>query len=169
MFNVTLIRPEIPPNTGNIGRLTLGTGTDLTVVGDPNFDLRNDRMARRAGLDYWEEVDVNWIPDWDRYKSKTENRYFLATKFAETPYHHVGYQPGDNLVFGGETRGVSKKIVNDPDVNPICLPMNESVRSYNVCNAVAVIVFEALRQNHQGPERTPYSNLEEDCTEEYVR
>jgi tRNA (cytidine/uridine-2'-O-)-methyltransferase len=168
MFNVTLVNPEIPPNTGNIGRLTLGTGTQLSIVGEPNFDLRNDRMIKRAGLDYWEDVKLTEYADWESYKAATENNYFLVTKFAQRSYTDVDYQPGDNLIFGGETNGVPEKISNDPVVETICLPMSDAIRSYNICNSVAVVVFEALKQNDTGPAQTPYSNLNADCTEEYL-
>lgn len=165
MLNVVLINPEIPPNTGNIGRLTLGTGTNLKIVGEPNFDLDSDKALRRAGLDYWDDVDVDTYPDWLSYKSTHSGKYILATKFAERSYEEVDYHLGDSLLFGGETGGVPRNLANDPTVTPVCLPMTESIRAYNVCNVAAVILFEAIRQVKPDElSLTPFSETDETHT-----
>lgn len=164
MLNVALMNPEIPPNTGNIGRLTLGTGTNLRIVGEPSFDLENDRALKRAGLDYWEDVEPTLHANWDDYKRDVGGDYYLATKYAERSYREVRYREGDSLLFGGETRGAPAEVVEDPDVTPVCLPMNDRIRSYNVCNAVAVVLFEALAQIRSDEQRTPYSKTDRDRT-----
>lgn len=147
MFDVTLVNPEIPPNTGNIGRLTLGAKSGLRIVGDPAFDLSDDAALKRAGLDYWEDVDLTRHESWANYKTETTGRYHLITKFAGAPYHRADFQPGDQLIFGGENHGVPDTVHEDPDVTAWCLPMSDRIRAFNVCNAVAVVLFEALRQN----------------------
>lgn len=164
MLNVTLLNPEIPPNTGNIGRLTLGTGTNLHIVGNPSFDLETDQALKRAGLDYWEDVDLTLHPDWSTYRSDVDGDYYLATKYAERSYRDVDYSEGDSLLFGGETKGAPEEVVEDRAVTPICLPMNDRIRSYNICNAAAVVLFEALAQLPSSPEKTPYSASERDRT-----
>ncbi len=157
MLSVVLFKPEIPPNTGNIGRLTLGTNSRLIIVGEPSFDLSQDAAVKRAGLDYWQKVDLKQYPDWKTYKNNTTGKRFLVTKFAETPYYRADFAENSHLIFGGETRGVSEKIHRDPEVTPVCLPMSGEIRSFNVCNTVAVVLFEALRQlNPDWFSGTPY-------------
>lgn len=159
MFNVVLYKPEIPPNTGNIGRLTLGSGCKLSIVGEPLFELDNDSAVKRAGLDYWENVELQQYDDWTTYiDSDSPKSRFLITKFADRPYHSAEFYPGDHLIFGGETRGVPDSIQNSSTVKPICIPMKNEVRSYNLANSVAVVLFEALRQvNPDWFNNTPYS------------
>jgi len=165
LLNVVLVNPEIPPNTGNIGRLTLGTRTKLHIVGEPNFDLENDKALKRAGLDYWEDVKFRTHADWSEYKSDRDGQLILATKFADRSYDEVSYRPNDSLIFGGETHGVPRNVAEDPDVVPVCLPMTDNIRSYNVCNTVAVLLFEALRQMEESLSRTPFSSLDQTCTD----
>jgi len=136
-------------------------------VGSPSFDLEQDSKLKRAGLDYWDDVDLTHSPDWETYKNHTEPEYFLATKFADRPYDTVNYSPGDSLIFGGESRGIPKKITQDPSTTAICLPMTDDVRSFNVCNVTAVVLFEALRQNRNAFSDTPYSQLDETCTQDF--
>lgn len=165
MLNVVLVNPEIPPNTGNIGRLTLGTGTRLHIVGEPNFDLDNDRALKRAGLDYWDDVDLTTHSGWTDYKTDRDGQFVLATKFADRTYDEISYEPNDSLIFGGETRGVPSTLAEDSDVVPVCLPMNDRIRSYNVCNTVTVLLFEALRQMDCPLDRTPFSPLDQTHTQ----
>lgn len=147
MFDVVLVNPEIPPNTGNIGRLTLGMDSNLTIVGNPEFDLTRDAALKRAGLDYWEKVDYDRYNSWDNYRTENSGSYYLVTKFSETPYHEVEFEPGDQLIFGGENHGAPAVVHEDPEVTRICIPMVDAIRSFNVCNAVAIVLSEALRQN----------------------
>ncbi len=158
MLTVVLVNPEIPPNTGNIGRLTLGTGCRLWIVGKPGFDLDENTAAKRAGLDYWEQVDWEQFSGWEEYRKPAASQRVLVTKYARRPYHSINYRRGAHLVFGGETQGVPDKVRDDPGLKPVCLPMKRRIRSYNLANSVAVVLFEALRQIHPGDFRqTPYS------------
>lgn len=157
MLTVVLVNPEIPPNTGNIGRLTLGTGTRLWIVGEPGFDLDENTAAKRAGLDYWGRVEWRRFPGWRHYRREPASQRILVTKFADRPYHEVNYRSGAHLVFGGETKGVTEEVRNDPALEPVCLPMKNQIRAYNLANSVAVVLFEALRQIGPGDFRsTPY-------------
>ncbi len=159
MLNVVLLNPEIPPNTGNIGRLTLGTNSRLIIVGQPGFDLSSDAAVKRAGLDYWDDVDVVLYDNWQDYKKDTTGPRFLVTKFAARRYDQADYQPGSHIIMGGENKGAPEEVHEDPDVTRVCLPMSGKIRSFNVCNATAVVLFEALR--HISPpwfQQTPYSD-----------
>ncbi len=159
MISVILYRPEIPPNTGNIGRLTLGTESELIIVGKPEFELSREAAVKRAGLDYWDRVKPKQDKSWEEYLTRSANQRYLVTKFSDRPYHEANFTQGDHLIFGGENRGVPEKIHNSPEVTPICLPMKNKIRAYNLANSTAVVLFEALRQVE--PEwftQTPYSN-----------
>ncbi len=163
MLTVVLYRPEIPPNTGNIGRLTLGTGTRLRIVGKPNFKLDEESAVKRAGLDYWHKVQPVCHANWTDYLKTPCNNRYLLTKFADYPYHRVNYQKNDHLIFGGETRGVPDSVKNTPEIIPICLPMKQQIRAYNLANSVAAVLFEALRQiSPDWFSRTPYSTNPEE-------
>src|SRR6188508_2867689 len=110
MFNIVLVEPEIPPNTGNIGRLCLATGSTLHLVKPLGFST-DDRELKRAGLDYWKEVDVRIWDSFDDLQSKQEpdaRYFFLTTKFGQA-YYEVGFRKGDFLVFGRETKGLAEK------------------------------------------------------------
>lgn len=147
MVTVVLVNPEIPPNTGNIGRLTLGTDSKLTIVGDPSFRLDSDTAVKRAGLDYWDEVNLTRFSDWETYlESTSPPQRFLVTKFTDTPYTSVSYHEDTHLIFGGETRGVPEKVHESNEVTAVSIPMNDDIRAYNLANSTAVVLFEALRQ-----------------------
>lgn len=159
MVSIVLYRPEIPPNTGNIGRLTLGTGCELVIVGEPEFELSQEAAVKRAGLDYWEQVAPRQFASWEDYDETAPDKRYLVTKFAETPYHQANFEAGDHLIFGGETRGVPDKVHQSGPVEPICLPMKKEIRAYNLANSVAAVLFEALRQTDpEWFDQTPYSN-----------
>jgi len=147
MFEVVLLNPEIPSNTGNIGRLVLGCGAGLCVVGEPGFDLSEDAALRRAGLDYWPRVDLRRHPSWEAFRGRARGGLVLASKHGTVPYHHHDFEPGDHLLFGGENRGAPEAVHDDPAVQVVRLPMRPAIRAYNLANAVAVVLFEALRQN----------------------
>ena len=156
MFHVVLIRPEIPPNTGNIGRLTLGTGTRLHIVGDPLFDLDRNTAVKRAGLDYWERVDWVHHSDWESYREETEGPRVLLSKFGDRTYTDYPFSDETHLIFGGETQGAPKTIHKNKQIPSLHVPMNDKIRSFNLANTVGIVLFEALRQNgfldlHQTP------------------
>ena len=147
MFNVVLIEPEVPPNTGNIGRLCLATGSTLHLVKPLGFSIE-DRTLKRAGLDYWKEVDLKlWDSFTDLYAAVPENEarvFFLTTK-THRPYYEVAFQPGDFLVFGRETKGLPEALLSDHSTELLTIPMR-GTRSLNLATAVAIVLFEAVRQ-----------------------
>jgi tRNA (cytidine/uridine-2'-O-)-methyltransferase len=146
MFNIVLIEPEIPPNTGNIGRLCLATGSRLHLVKPLGFST-DDRELKRAGLDYWKEVDVRL---WDSFEGLQQvhgsgaRSFFLTTK-SNRRYYDVCFQPGDFLVFGRETKGLPEALLAANPKQLLTIPM-QGTRSLNLANAVAIVLFEAMRQ-----------------------
>ena len=146
MFNVVLVEPEIPPNTGIIGRLCLATRSTLLLVKPFGFSL-DDRHLRRAGLDYWNEVPLQLWDSFDALQRSQSHgiRYFFLTTKAERPYYSVNFCDGDFLVFGRETKGLPDKLLTANDNNCITIPMH-GTRSLNLATAVAIVLFEAVRQ-----------------------
>jgi len=145
-FNVVLVEPEIASNTGSIGRLCLATQSTLHLVKPLGFSL-DDRQLKRAGLDYWDEVDVrlwNSFNDLQRAQS-SETRYFFLTTKAERAYYDVKFYEGDFLVFGRETKGLPESLLAANIDNCITIPMY-GTRSLNLATAVAIVLFEAVRQ-----------------------
>ena len=146
MFNVVLYQPEIPPNTGNIIRLCANTGCLLHLVEPLGFDL-NDKKLRRAGLDYHEWADVKIHPDLGAACGSGGKVYAISTRGSRL-YSDVHYNPGDTLLFGPETRGLPDHYLDSVDREQILrIPMLRHSRSLNLSNAVAVVVYEGLRQN----------------------
>jgi len=146
VFNIVLIEPEIPPNTGNIGRLCLATGSTLHLVKPLGFSI-DDRTLLRAGLDYWKEVDVRL---WDSFEElqraqQPDARLFFLTTKSDRAYYDVGFQPGDFLVFGRETKGLPEALLMAHAEQSLTIPM-QGTRSLNLSTAVAVVLFEAMRQ-----------------------
>ena len=146
MFNVVLVEPEIPPNTGNVGRLCLGTGSSLHLVKPLGFSL-DDRELRRAGLDYWEEVPLRLWDSFDalRDAQPSDARYFFLTTKGKRPYYEVRFQKDDFLVFGRETKGLPEDLLAANFGDCITIPMH-GTRSLNLATAVAIVLFEAVRQ-----------------------
>ena len=146
MFNVVLVEPEIPPNTGNVGRLCLATGSILHLVKPLGFSLE-DRQLRRAGLDYWENVDLRVWDSFDDLKKSQSSlaRYFFVTTKAPRAYYDVKFKPGDFLVFGRETKGLPGSLLAANASHCITIPMH-GTRSLNLATAVAIALFEAVRQ-----------------------
>ncbi len=146
MFNIVLIEPEIPPNTGNIGRLCIATQSSLHLVKPLGFSL-DDRQLKRAGLDYWDEVKVqlwNSFDDLQRAQSPNTRYFFLTTK-TKRAYYDVAFRPGNFLVFGRETKGLPETLLAANADNCITIPMH-GTRSLNLATAVAIVLFEAVRQ-----------------------
>ena len=146
MFNVVLVEPEIPPNTGNIGRLCLATRSTLHLVKPFGFSL-DHRKLRRAGLDYWDEVQLQLWDSFDALQQAqaADARYFFLTTKAERPYYTVNFRNGDFLVFGRETKGLPHKLLAANADDCITIPMH-GTRSLNLATAVAIVLFEAVRQ-----------------------
>jgi len=146
MFNIVLVEPEIPPNTGNIGRLCLATRSRLHLVKPLGFSL-GDAELKRAGLDYWNEVDVQI---WDSFQElqraqECPARYFFLTTKSTRAYHDVNFRAGDFLVFGRETKGLPETLLKKNADACLTIPMYET-RSLNLATAVAIVLFEAVRQ-----------------------
>ncbi|HPH13485.1 MAG TPA: tRNA (cytidine(34)-2'-O)-methyltransferase [Burkholderiaceae bacterium] len=153
MFNIVLVEPEIPPNTGNVIRLAANTGCTLHLVEPLGFSM-DDKHMRRAGLDYHEYAQLKRHADWPSFlrdEQPAPDRLFtLTTRGSGSPYA-VTFQPGDWLVFGSETKGISEAVrASFGPGQSLKLPMLAGQRSLNLSNAVAVTVFEAWRQNEFG-------------------
>jgi len=145
MFNVVLVEPEIPPNTGNVGRLCLATRSTLHLVGPLGFSI-DDRQLKRAGLDYWDEVDVREWSNLDELRrANASARFFYLTTKATQPYFEIRFQPRDFLVFGRETKGLPERVLQENRESCITIPMH-GTRSLNLATAVAIVLFEAMRQ-----------------------
>jgi tRNA (cytidine/uridine-2'-O-)-methyltransferase len=150
MFNIVLVEPEIPPNTGNVIRLAANTGCRLHLVEPLGFSLE-DRQLRRAGLDYHEYAPLQRHASWEallaQERPAAQRMFALSTRGTASPYEQ-SFLPGDWLVFGSETRGLPDTLRDSfPIAQCLRLPMREGQRSLNLSNAVAVTVFEAWRQN----------------------
>ena len=150
MFNIVLVHPEIPPNTGNIIRLAANTGCALHLVEPLGFSM-DDKHMRRAGLDYHEYASLQRHADWQHFLRDAKpdpTRLFALTTKGSRAAHDVAFQAGDWLVFGSETQGLPAALREQfPAAQRLRLPMREGQRSLNLSNAVAVLVFEAWRQN----------------------
>jgi len=146
MFNVVLIEPEIPPNTGNVGRLCLATRSTLHLVQPLGFDV-DDRQLQRAGLDYWKEVDVRHWTSFAELQAgqASDARFFFLTTKTSRPYYEERYQEGDFLVFGRETKGLPEPLLHANADRLLTIPMR-GTRSLNLATAVAIVLFEAARQ-----------------------
>jgi len=146
VFNVVLVEPEIPPNTGNIGRLCLATRSTLHLVKPLGFSL-DDRQLRRAGLDYWSDVPLQL---WDSFDlllraQAPATRYFFLTTKTKRPYYNVKFNEDDFLVFGRETKGLPEQLLATNARHCITIPMH-GTRSLTLATAVAIVLFEAVRQ-----------------------
>ena len=147
LFGLVLIEPQIPPNTGNIARMTAALGIPLYLVGKLGFDL-SDKHVRRAGLDYWEYADVRLEPDIRSFISSIpEGKLHFFSKFAEKTYTEACYSRGDYLVFGSEISGLPQWIFDEYPERLVSLPIfQKKVRSLNLSSAAAAGAYEALRQ-----------------------
>ena len=146
-FHVALVEPEIPPNTGNIARLCAATQTPLHIVGATGFRM-DDRTLKRAGLDYWDEVDLHRHIDIDSlYKSLADSRFLYLTTKVERPHTDWEFRDHDCLVFGPETRGLPETLLKANPDRCLTIPMaNKNVRSLNLATSVGIVLYEALRQ-----------------------
>lgn len=147
MLKIVLFEPEIPPNTGNIIRLCANTGCSLHLIEPLGFDLE-DRKMRRAGLDYREFAEIRLYPDLETfYREQNDPRMYGVTTRGGTGYHEVHYQAGDALLFGPETRGLPGAVLDRLGAaRTIRIPMTPGSRSLNLSNAVALVLYEGLRQ-----------------------
>lgn len=150
MFHVVLVTPQIPPNTGNVIRLCANTGCSLHLIEPLGFSME-DKLMRRAGLDYHEYAEVRRHPDWDSFMRNAEpapERMFALTTRGTRAVHETAFSPGDWLVFGSESAGLPPAVRGAIDATrQLRLPMRAGQRSLNLSNAVAVVVYEAWRQH----------------------
>jgi tRNA (cytidine/uridine-2'-O-)-methyltransferase len=150
LFHVVLVEPEIPPNTGNIIRLCANTGVQLHLIEPLGFPLDDSKM-KRAGLDYHDYATMKVHKNWQAYLDQERpdaGRMFALTTHGSTPFAQVSFRPGDVFVFGAETRGLAPELrASFPPEQRIRLPMRPDNRSLNLSNTVAVVVYEAWRQN----------------------
>jgi len=149
-FNIVLVEPDIPQNTGNIARLCAATGTVLNLVEPLGFQL-TDKLVKRAGLDYWDAVTVNRFPNLGTFQEKfsTVRKIFFSTNGSKN-YTEAEYQPGDCLIFGSESKGLPLELIeaNKEDVCNIPIQLDH-VRSLNLANVASIVLYEALRQINQ--------------------
>lgn len=145
-MNIVLVEPEIPQNTGNIARTCKATGSVLHIVRPMGFTI-DDKKLKRAGLDYWHELDIRYYDNLSDFFEKTKggNYYFCSTKAKHT-YCEVEFKEDDYLVFGKETRGLNEKLLEENYEKCIRIPMAKDARSLNLSNSVAIVLYEALRQ-----------------------
>lgn len=146
-MHIVLLEPEIPPNTGNIARLCAATGSVLHLVGKLGFST-DDRYLKRAGLDYWEYVDVRYHKGMEAlYSEAGDGRFFYLSSKVERPYTQARFQEGDYLVFGKETAGLPKELIEANIDTALTIPIwNKNVRSLNLSTSVGIVLYEALRQ-----------------------
>lgn len=146
-LNIVLLEPEIPANTGNIGRTCVATGSRLHLIEPLGFRL-NEKEIRRAGMDYWDDLDVTRYLNWEDFLSKNPKaKLYFATTKGKQVYSDVSFEPDAYLVFGKESAGIPEELLVKYPKNCIRIPMMGETRSLNLSNSVAVIVYEALRQN----------------------
>ncbi len=147
MLNVVLLEPEIPQNTGNIGRTCCATGTRLHLIEPLGFRL-GEKELKRAGMDYWNRLDVTVYANYEDFLAKNPGaKIYMASTKAPRVYTEVAYEPDCYIMFGKESAGIPEEIlVQHPDTT-VRIPMNEDIRSLNLSNSVAIMVYEALRQH----------------------
>ena len=145
-INIVLVEPEIPANTGNIARTCAVTGAQLHLVKPLGFSI-SDKHLKRAGLDYWEHLNVIVHENLDEFFVNTSGVYYYCSKKAEKHYHEVAYSDNCYLLFGKETKGLPEPLIFSHPNHAIKIPMKKGLRSLNLSNAVSIIVYEALRQS----------------------
>lgn len=146
-MNVVLLEPEIPANTGNIGRTCVATGTKLHLIKPLGFSL-SEKELKRAGLDYWKDLDVTVYENYNDFLEKNPNaKVYMATTKAQHTYTHVNYEPDSYIMFGKESAGIPEELLLANKENTVRIPMVGDIRSLNLGNSVAVLLYEALRQN----------------------
>ena len=148
MFNIVLVEPEIPQNTGNIVRTCHATGCRLHLVRPLGFDV-SDRYLKRAGLDYWNDVEIFYYDSFDELKAKfPSSRFWSFTTMGLNRHSEAEFVRGDFLVFGKETKGLPEKLLIKNKESCLRIPMIGETRSLNLSNSVAIAVYEGLRQNN---------------------
>ena len=148
MLNIVLFEPEIPQNTGNIGRTCVATNTRLHLIEPLGFRL-DEKSLRRAGMDYWKDLDVTTYANFDEFMSKNPGaKIYMATTKAPNVYSEVSYEEDCYIMFGKESAGIPEEILVHHKEDSIRIPMVGDIRSLNLSNSVAIVLYEALRQNN---------------------
>ena len=147
-MNIVLLEPEIPANTGNIGRTCVATGTKLHLIKPLGFDI-SDKAVRRAGMDYWKDLDLAVYENCEEFLEKNPKaKIYMATTKAEKVYTEVEYGSDDFIMFGKESAGIPEEILLKYPETSVRIPMIGDIRSLNLGNSVAIMLYEALRQNN---------------------
>lgn len=153
-MHIVLHQPEIPANTGNIGRTCVATGTSLHLIEPLGFRL-DEKSIRRAGMDYWGQLDVTRYMNYAEFQERHPGaKIWYATTKAKRVYTEASFSPDDYLMFGKESGGIPEEILVENERTCIRIPMMDQIRSLNLSNAVAIVLYEALRQNHFGGMQT---------------
>ena len=146
-MNIVLLEPEMPANTGNIGRTCVATNSRLHLIEPLGFNL-NEKMLKRAGLDYWDKLDVTVYSDYQDFLDKNPGaKIYMATTKAHKVYTEPEYEPDCYIMFGKESAGIPEEILLDNQENCVRIPMWGDIRSLNLSNSVSIVLYEALRQN----------------------
>lgn len=147
-MHIVLHQPEIPANTGNIGRTCVATGTSLHLIEPLGFSLE-EKQLKRAGMDYWEHLDVHRYTNYRTFQEQNPGaKVWMATTKAHKMYTEVEFGPDDYIMFGKESAGIPEEILVENEANCIRIPMLSEIRSLNLSNSVAIVLYEALRQNN---------------------
>ncbi|MGN1084542.1 MAG: tRNA (cytidine(34)-2'-O)-methyltransferase [Lachnospiraceae bacterium] len=147
MLNIVLLEPEIPANTGNIGRTCVATGSRLHLIEPLGFDI-SEKAVRRAGMDYWKEIDLSVYKNYEEFLLKNPGaRPYMATTKGQKLYTEAAFEPEAYIMFGKESAGIPEEILMRDKERCIRIPMLEKIRSLNLSNSVAIVTYEALRQN----------------------
>ncbi len=147
-INIVLLEPEIPQNTGNIGRTCVATGSALHLIKPLGFSI-DDKAVKRAGMDYWKQLDLHVYENFEEFLEKNPNaKLYMATTKAQHAYTDVAYEPDCFIMFGKESAGIPEEILLDYQDTCVRIPMVGDIRSLNLGNSVAIVLYEALRQNN---------------------
>ena len=148
IFNIVLLNPQIPPNTGNIMRLCMNTNNKLHIIKPMGFDI-NEKSLRRAGLDYIKSTEIIIYENFEHFiEINNQERFFIVTKFGDKKYTDLNYKKGDFFIFGSESNGIPKLILEKfKNSSKIFIPMAPKNRCLNLSNAVSIVIYEAARQN----------------------
>lgn len=159
MFNIVLVEPQIPQNTGTIGRLCVNLGATLHLIKPISFDI-DDKAVKRAGLDYWKHLDLVVWESFDAFLKEhpiAENTHMATTK-TDNLYFEANFKKGDYILFGSETKGINEQVLLDHPQNCVTIPMGGTGRSLNLGVSVGIVTYEALRQNYEGFEKITIEN-----------
>jgi len=164
VFNIVLVEPQIPPNTGTIGRLCVNLGATLHLIEPLGFDI-DDKAVTRAGLDYWKDLDLVVWKDFDTFLNEhpIDTSSYLATTKTDNLYFDAKFQKDDYILFGSETKGIREDILLSNKEQCITIPMGGKGRSLNLGVAVGIVTYEALRQNYDGFQKITIANTLEEA------